>query len=76
MNPILLFSFVQKILLSIDILVLSCIEIVELCKYLFDKIYSNIYCILRFYLSAFSVRNLSTSIAAIHPYPAAVIACL
>ena len=62
--------------MSIDNLVLFCIEIVELCKYLFDKISSNIYCIWHFYLSAFSVRNLSTSIAAIHPYPAAVIACL
>ena len=62
--------------MSIDTLVLFYIEIVELCKFLFDKIYSNIFCIVHFYLSAFSVKNLSTSIAAIHPNPAAVIACL
>ena len=76
MNPILQSSIAQKILMSIDNWVLFCIEIVELCKYLFDENYSNNYCILHFYLSAFSVRNLSTSMAAIQPYPAAVIACL
>ena len=75
MNPIHLFLIFQKIRVTICMWALFCIETVELYKFPSHGIYSGIFYIEHSSLSVLSVMYLSTSIAAMHPNPAAVIAC-